>query len=373
MNDNPAVIIDNGSGMMKAGTAGEDTPKAYFPSVVGIPRFEKVHGADEKDFYVGNDTIKKRGVLTMESPIENGMIRDWENMRKIWHHCYYNELKIDPSDQPVLLTEAPLNSQQNREDMLEIFFETFKVPAFYVFTQAVLSLYASGKTTGVVFDSGDGVTHIATVYDGYCIQHAVSRVDLAGKDITNYLQKNLKDKGHNFKSAEEKEIAKSLKEKLCRVAYEYDDEVQLYKESKTKLNDFELPDGNKVNIGHLAIKAPECLFKPSLMGLEIAGIHKSINKVIQDADSDLKRELYENIVLCGGNTDFPGFADRVHKEMSELAPDSINVKILAPMDRKFSAWIGGSVLSTLDSFNSSWITKTEYYETGPSIIQRKCF
>jgi len=372
MEENPAVVIDNGSGMIKAGVAGEDAPKAYFPSVVGIPRFEKIHGADEKDFYVGQDAVKKRGVLTLEYPLTNGIVQNWDYMTKIWHYTYHNELKVDPSDQPVLLTEAPLNPKKNREEMVEIFFEQFKVPNFYVFTQAVLSLYASGRTTGLVVDSGDGVTHIVVVYDGYSIQHAVNRMDVAGRNLTEYMQKHLAEDGYSFKSTAEKEIVKEIKEKICYVALDYQKDLAEFEENQSKKSVYNLPDGQNITVGNLAIRTPECLFQPKILGLDVKGIHEFVHDSVQKADIDLRRDLYENITLSGGTTMFEGLPERLNKEVSSLVPSTVKVKIIAPVERKYSVWIGGSVLSTLATFQSSWITQAEFAETGPSIVHRKC-
>ena len=167
MADNtPAVVIDNGSGMMKAGIGGEEGPRAYFPSVIGFPKYTGIIGSESKEFFIGPEAISKKGILTLEYPLESGIVKNWDQMEKIWHYTFYNELKQDPESQPVLLTEAPLNPKQNREKMIQIFFEKFKVPAFYVFTQAVLALYSAGRTTGLIADSGDGVTHVVVVYDG---------------------------------------------------------------------------------------------------------------------------------------------------------------------------------------------------------------
>ena len=196
--DVPAVVIDNGTGMIKAGMAGDEAPKAYFPTVVGYVKFNKIIGTDRKDCAIGDDAIQKKGLLTLKYPLENGIVQNWSDMEKIWRYCYFDQLKTDPEIHPVLLTEAALNPKKNREKMMEIFFDEFKVPGFYVFTQAVLALYASGRTTGLVCDSGDGVSHIVVVYDGYSIKHAISRMDLAGRDMTEYLQKYLSEDGHSF-------------------------------------------------------------------------------------------------------------------------------------------------------------------------------
>nr|XP_020636040.1 beta-centractin [Pogona vitticeps] len=349
---NQPVVIDNGSGVVKAGFAGDQIPKYCFPNYVGRPKHVRVMaGALEGDLFIGPKAEEHRGLLSIRYPMEHGIVRDWNDMERIWQYVYSkDQLQTFSEEHPVLLTEAPLNPSKNREKAAEVFFETFNVPALFISMQAVLSLYATGRTTGVVLDAGDGVTHAVPIYEGFAMPHSIMRVDIAGRDVSRYLRLLLRKEGYDFHTSAEFEVVKTIKE--VRTG---------------------LTEAPRLDVGPSRFRAPELLFQPDLIGDESEGIHEVLAFAIQKSDMDLRRTLFANIVLSGGSTLFKGFGDRLLSEVKKLAPKDVKIKISAPQERLYSTWIGGSILASLDTFKKMWVSKKEYEEDGSRAIHRKTF
>ncbi|KAL9644715.1 hypothetical protein ABK040_012369 [Willaertia magna] len=369
MSEVEVLVFDNGTGMSKAGFAGDDAPRAVFPTFVQKPKQNLISFGIKKDAYVGTEGLGKKNLIS-SYPIQRGVVTNFGDMEKIWSYTFFNELCVAPEEHPVLITEAPLNTRANREKFTQIMFETFNSPAMYIINQASLTLYASGRTTGIVLDSGDGVSHAVPICDGYALPNGIMRLDLAGRDLTDYLIKILAERDYSFTTSIEREIARDIKEKLCYVAFDFDEET---KKATEPCASYDLPDGNVIIVGNERYRCPEALFQPTLIGMEAPGLHEIIFNTINVCDNDIRKDLYYNIVFSGGSTMFEGFEHRITKELSNLAPISTKIKVRAPPERKYSVWIGGSILASLSTFEQLCITMKDYENEGPSAVHRKCF
>merc|ERR1712166_1131147 len=371
--EKPAVVIDNGSGFIKAGVSGHDSPKVRLPSCVGYP----IDKDPDRDCYIGFEAMQKRAALNLVWPIEGGVVKDWENMNKLWRHTVDNELRMAVGGSPseadchgVLLTDSPTNSKPNREKLLVCMFETFGVNNFYIAAQAVLSLYATGRTTGIVCDCGEAVSHTVPIFEGYSMPHAIQRTNLAGNALTDYLIRILMDSKINLYAPALRGTAIKIKEELCQVSMDFDNEVDVY---GGKEKQFEMPDGQHVTVHSQIIRCPELMFRPVMDALEVKGLHELVHKTAMDCDGDVRKDLFGNIIMAGGTTMFPFMKERLQEDVQKKVAESVKVKVTAPPERRVSAWIGGSILSSLSQFRNMWISSADYKEHGANIVNRNCF
>jgi len=365
IDEETVVIIDNGSGDCKIGLSTGEQPKT-FPEVIGKPR-KNWKSTLAKDAYFGHEVIEHGDKLAVSYPLENGIIENFENMELLWEHVFIGELDVDPSRHPVLLTEPPYNPKPNREKMVEIMFETFGVPALNISIQGVLALLGQGRTTGLVLDSGEGVTHTIPVYDGYGLTPGIMRLDLAGRELNTLLAKLLAKEGYCLTTTTHQHHVRKMKEKYGYCSLDPSSEF-------AETVHYELPDGQKIPLGDERWKSPEALFNPSLIGLESPGVGGIIWESISRCDIHVRKTLLSNIVLSGGSTMFPGFSERVVKELRNFAPTAsqANIRIVQSKDQKNAVWTGAQVFASLRSMQEDqWMTIEDYDEYGAASIHDK--
>ena len=368
----PAVIIDLGSSSIKVGFAGEDAPKYLEPSVIGSHSVSTEHvmiGAGVTREYFGDEAVCNSSFLNLRSVVERGVVRDWDGLEKLLSHTFMNLLRVSPEECDVLITEPVLNPKSNRERLFQLFFESFNVRRFCVEIDSLLCLYSGGRNTGLLVSSGDGVTSVLPVYEGYAIPGTVRRLDLGGSDVTEYLTKLLTEKGYYFRTSAEREVVREIKERLARVSLDFNQDMAdswtNWRPEMEKV--YELPDCSKIIVDSQLFECAECLFHPRThLGRDHLGIQHLICNSIRDCHIDTRRDLYANIVLSGGNTLLSGMYERIRKEIVNLSPPKSHVRVISPPERKYLPWIGGSIVASLSSF-SNWITKSEYDSWGPSL------
>ncbi|XP_051164099.1 actin-related protein 2 isoform X4 [Leptopilina boulardi] len=380
------IVCDNGTGFVKCGYAGANFPAHIFPSIVGRPIIRatnKIGDIDVKDLMVGDEASKLRSMLEISYPMQNGIVRNWEDMCHVWDYTFGKEkMNINPRECKILLTEPPMNPTTNREKMIEVMFEKYGFAGTYIAIQAVLTLYAQGLISGVVVDSGDGVTHICPVYEEYALPHLTRRLDIAGRDITMYLIKLLLLRGYAFNHSADFETVRMMKEKLCYISYNLETEEKLALETTVLVESYTLPDGRVIKVGGERFAAPEALFQPHLINVEAQGIAELVFSTIQAADIDMRSELYKHIVLSGGSTMYPGLPSRLEREIKQLYLERVlkndtstlnkfKIKIEDSPRRKDMVFMGGAVLAEITKDRDAvWMLREEYEEKGLNVLKK---
>lgn len=380
------LVVDNGTGFLKAGFAGANFPATIFPSMVGRPIIrsdEKIGNVELKEIMVGDEAAEMRANLQITYPLDNGVVKNWEDMSHVWDYTFNEKLHVNPTECKILLTEAAMNPQPNKEKMVQVMFEQYGFEGVYVAVQAVLVLYAQGLLTGVVVDSGDGVTHIIPVYEGFLLKHLVHRLDVAGSDVTRHLIKLLLLRGYAFNSSADFETVRQIKEKLCYCGYDLQIEEQLATETTVLVDTFTLPDGRVIKVGQERYMAPEILFQPHMIGKDVPGLAEQLFDTINKADMDTRPAFYSHIVLSGGTTMFPGLPSRLEKEMKDLYLKHVlkgnranlnrfKCRIEDPPRRKHMVFLGGAVLADIMKDKPEfWVLKSEYDEKGIKCLQKE--
>ena len=348
----PAIAIEIGEDYCNVGFGGEEGPKVCFPPCIGY-RKDKINN----EYFIGLNALEKRFELNINFPFKNGKIRNHDETEKIFDYIFKNELKINPSNHNIMLFDIIINDKESREIIAEILFKTFKVKGLYIATSEKCGLCSYGKFTGIVINLGERETTMVPIYDFNLINNNKIKLPIGGNYINEYLMK-LINEGFNSSNEYKEEIIKDIKEKGCYVAYDFENEL-----NSIKSFDYELPDGNHLIIKDQRIKCYEVFFKSSIINNEkYDNIGKKIVFEIEKCGDKFKRDFYNRIILCGNKSMIEGFPKRLEKEIKYFAPEDMKelVRVIAIPERKFGIWIGGSVLSSLISFESKLFTRTEY-------------
>ena len=346
-------VIDNGSGYMKAGFSGEESPRVLFPTIVGKTKVKGIYVGDEKkESIIGSEAEKKFGILDISYPIQGGKIVNWNEMERIWTNTFYSELKIAPEEHNILLSESPFTSREDRE------------------------AYSVGKSTGISVDCGHTSLNFAPIYEGFLQKNCVHHIPLAGKDINDFMINLLIKNGQVIESKMQKQSISKAKELYCYIAQNYEEEMKEFENNRDEeIKEWELPDKRKIKIGKERFQATEILFEPNKYGYDFINFQELFKQTVKSIDSDLRESMLLNIIFNGGTTLFKGFKNRVTREIEEAGKDyPYKKKIHTYPEAQYMAWIGGSILSSLSNFEKLWITKAEYKEEGKaSIVHKKCF
>ncbi|XP_077997194.1 actin-related protein 3 [Glandiceps talaboti] len=404
----PAVVIDNGTGYTKMGYAGNTEPQYIVPSAIAVKESAKIgdqsqrrlgRGVDDLDFYIGDEAIDRPTYAT-KYPIRHGIVEDWDLMERFYEQAIFKYLRAEPEDHYFLLTEPPLNTPENREYTAEIMFESFNVPGLYIAVQAVLALAASWTSrqvgertlTGTVIDSGDGVTHVVPVAEGYVIGSCIKHIPIAGRDITFFIQQLLREREVGIPPEQSLETAKAIKERWGYICPDIVKEFTKYDTDPGKwMKKYESQNAItkqlfSVDVGYERFLGPEIFFHPEFSNPDYSTpISTVVDDVIQNCPIDTRRPLYKNVVLSGGSTMFRDFGRRLQRDLKRVVeyrlkvseelsqgrikPKPIDVQVISHHMQRYAVWFGGSMLASTPEFYQVCHTKADYDEHGPSICR----
>ncbi|KAJ2774048.1 NuA4 histone acetyltransferase subunit [Coemansia nantahalensis] len=433
-----ALVLDIGSAYTRAGFAGEDLPKAYFPSHIGYVETDvevtetaddpsKGAGASpaasdgdvamgdraatrkERQYFCDTEGGAWRAGMEIGGPMEDGVVKDWDIYEKIWEYAFKTRLRVRAEEHPVIVSEAAWNTSEQRAKLVELAFEKFQCPAFFVCKTPVLAAFGTGRHTGLVVDVGGESASACAVYEGYCLTKTIRRQALGGEQLTAHILSQLRAEFNyeptplfdiksktptdiqrlpavarrnragvtdSYLSAMRHRLTLEFKESACEILER--PFAKSYAESKPH-KPFEFPDGFNASFSAMRYALPEALFNPkdyySGPGAgSLVGVHELALRSVVASDIDLRPHLLNSVVLAGGSSLFPGFADRMSLALQEAIPGS-RLKLYCPtsaIERKVTAWLGGSILGSLGTFHQLWISRAEYDEHGASIVDKRC-
>jgi len=394
MDEGQAVILDHGSSACKAGFSRDGEPRVELSALTAFP---KARPAEERQASRGGDQswpkggwrpggghlqgavansaewddLLASGVADVRRPIQNGVVTDWLSLEAIWQRAFA-ELGVPDGGRPVLVTEPPLASRADREQMAQILFESLDATAVHVAVSGTLPLYGMGSRTGLVVEVGDGVAQTVPIFEEFVNPRGVQRWNFGGRDLTEYLERLLRERFCSLDAGSGWRAATAIKEQHCYVAQNYAAEMSAASSNTDLERRYQLPDGSHVmSVYAERFQCPEVLFSPRIVGRDCPGIHQLAVQGVKQCDYDVQKGLLSNIVLSGGSMMFPGMCQRMQKELSKLVPPSMMVKLSLAESPRNAAFVGGSILAAIQDVQRSWVTREQYEEEGVAAIHAR--
>ncbi|EDO08642.1 actin family protein [Babesia bovis T2Bo] len=360
-----ALVLDTGSYSTKIGYSGAEKPQCVFRTLCAYKQGEEL--------VVGQAALNHVDSSTIISPFIHGIVRNWALAERIWKHAFDNALKVPQTSHPLLLSEPPLNPKLHREKCAQLLFEAFEVPGLFICPSSLMALYGSGKTSGLVVDVGEGVSHAVPVLEGTPLPHAVQRLDIGGSDLTSFLVSKIPELNPSLYQS--RIIANDIKSACCYMASNYNQQLQSVEKSPAQFTKkYSLPDGNVISLGKEVFQCPEIILAPHLFGRYCPSLIDVVCHSARSCEPEHHKTMFTNILLTGGSTMFDGFLQRCEKELKEATHDNVSLKVMHNIpNRDIAVWTGGSIVASLSSFQQMWVTKEEYDESGPTVVHRKCF
>lgn len=370
-NDNApkSVVIDFGCAYTKCGLSDiEQTAKV-------IPTVWSNH---QESSYYGDEAVTYRKIHPLKEICNREVIDNWEAAEGFFEHLWQKEIKAETSTYSLYLGARYLEKKGYREKLLEYFLEGMRVPGFYASNTGLLNLYGSGKQSGAVLDSGAYNSTVTVSHDGLLNEYQEVNLPLGGRDIDNQIRTltnpNIEDREfiQNIKSNKCRFEEKPKKDPLAPVLAPVAPVAEVEETMVEASPNYTLPDGSVVQIKPELVTIPEILLYPNRIGVRRPGLHDLLYESMLRTDYEHRGELLANLVTCGGNFLIPGFKSKVQELLSAMIPNNLKAKFDDVDNPQLLAWTGGTIVASLNSFQTNWITRAMLQEQGPSVILRKC-
>lgn len=383
----PHIVIDLGSDTIKCGFNCESVPRFEIPNVIGRYKKNTISLINSSDkCFCGDDALYNASTLDIKYPkIENNGKFDIEDdglkdIESLFSYIFENKFNVNQESYNVFIIDSLYTPLKERDAIARILFEKFRLYNIHFEPQSIMSLYSTSKTSGIIVNSGEIETEIVPIYEGYIIPVGISSYPLGGRDLTKSFQKTYKNIFDINRVNNHVWMAKKIKEAFSELLPDKEAYSKLISQKDSDKKEFILPDGNIIEIGNERFTIPEIIFNPQLIDLDTKNLPELIFDSIKKCDISTRKELFNNIILVGGNTIINGFSDRFKNEFESIinsnqdqtasSEQKRSYKIHETKERKYSAWIGASGICSLSDFFDKWINRNTYFEKGEKVFEQ---